>query len=569
MNESEIRKEYSRWGEATKANKDINSELVAIKDDYAKIEDAFYAELAFGTGGLRGVLGAGTNRMNVYTVAKASQGLATYVVKHYKEGERRIAISFDSRINSDLFARTAAEVFAANGIEVYIYAQLMPTPCVSYAVRELKCSAGVMVTASHNPSKYNGYKVYGSDGCQITSDAAKEIQDTINSTDVFNGVKQGNFDEGMKKGSIKYIPESIITSFVETIKKLTMLQPGEKIDKNVAIVYSPLNGTGLKPVTRVLKETGFTNVTVVKEQENPDGHFPTCPFPNPEIKEAMQLGMEYAKRLNADMLLATDPDCDRVGIAVKDEKGEYRLMTGNEVGLLLVDYICSRLIANKKMPVEPTVIKTIVSTDLADSIAESYGAKTISVLTGFKYIGEQIAILEKKGHPESYLIGFEESYGYLTGTHARDKDAVNASFLICEMFAYYKTHNKSLIERLNELYAKFGYNLNITHSYQFEGSAGIAKMKAVTTGFAKGVETLGGVKVNKMLDYNKGVDGLPKSDVIKFLMDGHCSVVVRPSGTEPKLKTYVSVRAKDVKEASEIEARIAADLQKKVDEFAK
>lgn len=569
MNESEIRKEYSRWVEATKANKDINSELVAIKDDYAKIEDAFYAELAFGTGGLRGVLGAGTNRMNVYTVAKASQGLATYVVKHYKEGERRIAISFDSRINSDLFARTAAEVFAANGIEVYIYAQLMPTPCVSYAVRELKCSAGVMVTASHNPSKYNGYKVYGSDGCQITSDAAKEIQDTINSTDVFNGVKQGNFDEGMKKGSIKYIPESIITSFVETIKKLTMLQPGEKIDKNVAIVYSPLNGTGLKPVTRVLKETGFTNVTVVKEQENPDGHFPTCPFPNPEIKEAMQLGMEYAKRLNADMLLATDPDCDRVGIAVKDEKGEYRLMTGNEVGLLLVDYICSRLIANKKMPVEPTVIKTIVSTDLADSIAESYGAKTISVLTGFKYIGEQIAILEKKGHPESYLIGFEESYGYLTGTHARDKDAVNASFLICEMFAYYKTHNKSLIERLNELYAKFGYNLNITHSYQFEGSAGIAKMKAVTTGFAKGVETLGGVKVNKMLDYNKGVDGLPKSDVIKFLMDGHCSVVVRPSGTEPKLKTYVSVRAKDVKEASEIEARIAADLQKKVDEFAK
>ena len=568
MNETEIRKEYARWVEETKSNKDINSELVAIKDDYAKIEDAFFTELAFGTGGLRGVLGAGTNRMNIYTVAKASQGLASYVVNHYKEGDRRIAISFDSRINSDLFARTAAEVFAANGIEVYIYKQLMPTPCVSYATRELKCSAGVMVTASHNPSKYNGYKVYGADGCQITSDAAKEIQDRINKTDVFKDVKQGNFDEGMKKGNIKYIPESIITSFIETIKKLSMLN-GEKIDKNVAIVYSPLNGTGLVPVTRVLKETGFTNVTVVKEQEMPDGHFPTCPFPNPEIKEAMQLGMEYAKRLNADMLLATDPDCDRVGIAVKDDKGEYRLMTGNEVGLLLVDYICSRLIAAKKMPVNPTVIKTIVSTDLADAIAESYGAKTISVLTGFKYIGEQIAILEKGGHPESYLIGFEESYGYLTGTHARDKDAVNAAFLICEMFAYYKTHNKSLIERLNELYAKFGYNLNITHSYTFEGSAGIAKMKAVTTGFAKGVDVIGGVKVNKMLDYNKGIDGLPKSDVIKFLMDGHCSVVVRPSGTEPKLKTYVSVRAKNVEEASKIEAKIAADLQTKVDAFAK
>lgn len=568
MNETEIRKEYSRWVENTKNNKDINSELIAIKDDYAKIEDAFYTELAFGTGGLRGVLGAGTNRMNVFTIAKASQGLASYVVKHYKEGERKVAISYDSRINSDLFSKTAAEVFAANGIEVHLYNRLMPTAFVSYAVRQLNCSAGIMVTASHNPSKYNGYKVYGSDGCQITSDAAKEIQESINSTDVFKGVKLGNFDEALKKGSIKYISENIITSFVDTIKNLSMLN-GEEINKNVAIVYSPLNGTGLEPVTRVLKEAGYNNVTVVKEQANPDGHFPTCPYPNPEIKEAMQLGMDYAKRLNADMLLATDPDCDRVGIAVKDSKGEYRLMTGNEVGLLLVDYICSRLTASKKMPVNPTVIKTIVSTDLTDSIAESYGAKTISVLTGFKYIGEQIAILEKAGHPESYLMGFEESYGYLTGTHVRDKDAVNAAFLICEMFAYYKTYNKSLLQRLEEIYSKFGYNLNVTHSYTFEGSAGLAKMKAVTNGFAQGIDSIAGIKVNKMLDYNKGVDGLPKADVIKFLMEGNCSVVVRPSGTEPKLKTYVSVRAKNVEEASAIEVKIAADLQCKIDGFAK
>ncbi len=525
------------------------------KMNESEIEDAFYRDLEFGTAGLRGVIGAGTNRMNIYTVAKASQGLANYVVKNFKDA--KIAVSYDSRNFSDVFARISSEVFAANGIKVAIYPELMPVPCLSFAVRSLGCTAGVMITASHNPAKYNGYKVYGADGCQMTSEAADAVTGEIESLDIFADVRRMAFEEGIEKGIISYIDDSVFTAFTEQVKGTSVLF-GDEIDKNVSIVYTPLNGSGLKPVMRALRETGFGNVTIVSEQEKPDGNFPTCPYPNPEIKEAMALGMEYAKKYNADLLLATDPDCDRVGIAAFDGEN-YRLFTGNEVGILLTDFICSQRAKHGKMPDSPVIVKTIVTTDLTDRIAQSYGVRPINVLTGFKYIGEQIALLEEKGMESSYLLGFEESYGYLSGTYVRDKDAVNASFLICEMFAYYKTRGISLIDKLNEIYAKFGYCLNTLHSYQFEGSAGFAKMQDIMRMLRGDIKTLGGHAVTNVLDYLEGLDGLPKSDVIKYLLD--CgSVVIRPSGTEPKLKAYITVTAETQAKAREIEQIIKADL---------
>ena len=392
----DYKKEYLRWCEQAKGDADVENELSAIAADENKIEDAFYRDLAFGTGGLRGVIGAGTNRMNIHTVAKASQGLADYIIKNFPENERKIAVSYDSRIKSDLFSRVAAGVFAANGIKVYIYTELMPTPCLSYAVRALKCAAGIMVTASHNPSKYNGYKVYGADGCQITTEAAKTILSEIEKLDIFADVKTSCFDEGLENGSIEYISDDIYTAFVEEVKNQSVLSENDIVDKNVAIVFSPLHGTGLKPVLRTLKESGYTNITVVKEQEEPDGNFTTCPYPNPEIKEAMSLGMEYAEKYNADLLLATDPDCDRVGIAVKTHQGDYRLMTGNETGMLLLDYICKKRTENGTMPEDPVFIKTIVTIDMAERIAADYGVRTVNVLTGFKFIGEQIGLLEQQ-----------------------------------------------------------------------------------------------------------------------------------------------------------------------------
>jgi len=548
---------YTTWLENAVEDKDVIKELQDIQHDYVKIEDAFYRDLAFGTGGLRGVIGAGTNRMNIYTVAKASQGLANYVVKNFKETDRKIAVSYDSRIKSDLFSKIASEVFAANGIKVFIYKELMPTPCLSYAVRSIHCAAGIMVTASHNPAKYNGYKVYGSDGCQITTEAAAEILKEIEAVDTFNDVKRTSYDQEMKQGNISYIHDSVYTDFVEEVKKQTMLKAGETIDKNVAIVYSPLNGTGLKPVTRTLKESGFTNITVVPEQKKPDGNFPTCPYPNPEIREAMELGIQCTTKNHADLLLATDPDCDRCGIAVKKENGEFQLLSGNEVGLLLLDYICSRRIANGTMPATPVFVKTIVTMDLAEKIAEHYGVKTINVLTGFKFIGEQIGKLEKDGHESDYICGFEESYGYLTGSYVRDKDAVDAAFMICEMFAYYKTKGITLLEKLNEIYQTYGYCLNTLHSYEFDGSAGFEKMQNIMHGFHKGLDQIAGKQVNQCLDYSKGLDGLPKSDVLKFMLEDNCSVVVRPSGTEPKLKTYISVTADNVNMAEATEKEIS------------
>lgn len=552
----EIKKEYDRWLKYATGDQDVVEELKQM--DEAQMEDAFYRNLAFGTGGLRGVIGAGTNRINIYTVAKASQGLADYLNKNYNTPS--IAIGYDSRIKSDVFAKVAAGVFAANGVQVHIWPTLMPVPTVSFATRYLGTSAGVMITASHNPSKYNGYKVYGAGGCQITTEAAAEVLSEIEKLDLFADVRQAEFAVGMEQGIIRYIPDQVYTAFVEAVKAQSVLY-GEEVDKNVAIVYSPLNGTGLKPVTRTLREMGYTNITVVKEQEQPDGHFPTCPYPNPEIEEAMALGMEYAKKCNADLLLATDPDCDRVGIAVKNKAGEYELLTGNQVGLLLLDYICSQRQKHGKMPEDPVMVKTIVTMDLGERIATYYGVRTANVLTGFKFIGEQIGKLEQAGKAESFIFGFEESYGYLTGSYVRDKDGVDGAYIICEMFSYYATRGVSLLEKLNELHQIYGYCMNTLHSYAFEGSSGFAKMQAIMQAFRGEAKTFGGKRVVKLLDYAEGLDGLPKSDVLKFLLEGNCSLVVRPSGTEPKLKIYVSVNAEDQNEAEKVETGIVKSAE--------
>ena len=562
--DSTLKAKYEVWLEKAVADPDLKPELEAMAGDEAKIEDAFYKDLEFGTAGLRGVIGAGTNRMNVYIVARASQGLSNYVINHFPPEKRRIAISYDSRIKSDVFAKIAAEVFAANGIKAFIYKELMPVPCVSYATRTLQCAAGIMVTASHNPSKCNGYKVYGADGCQMTTEAANEVLGEIEKLDLFADSKRVPFEEGLEDGSIAWIPDEIYTAFVEEVKKQSVAG-NATIDKNVAIVYTPLNGAGLKPVLRTLKETGYTNITVVKEQEQPDGNFPTCPYPNPEIHEAMALGMEYAAKYNADLLLATDPDSDRVGIAVKDKEGNYQLLSGNQTGMMLTDYVCARRTENGTMPKDPVVIKTIVTTDMVEQIASHYGVRTINVLTGFKYIGEQIGLLEKQGKADSYIFGFEDSYGYLSGSYVRDKDAVDAAFLICEMFCYYKTRGISLLEKLDDLYKTYGYCLNTLYSYQFEGAAGFTRMQEIMKDFqTAGIKSFGGRRVETLLDYNTGIDGLPKENVLKFLLEGHGSVVVRPSGTEPKLKTYVTVSAPDKVAAEAIEKKIVEDLKKRI-----
>ena len=546
--------EYRRWLQnVTEA--DLLAELNGMDDKAA--EDAFYRDLAFGTGGLRGTIGAGTNRMNVHTVSKASQGLANYL-----GSGASVVIGYDSRIKSDVFARVAAGVFAANGLRVHIWSELLPVPTVSYAIRALGASAGVMITASHNPSKYNGYKVYGADGCQITTEAAAAILAEIEKLDIFADVRNSSFDEGLKNGSIDYIDESVLTSFIEEVKKQSVLF-GDEINRDVAIVYSPLNGTGLKPVTRALAESGFTNITVVEEQRDPDGNFPTCPYPNPEIREAMSLGLQYCEKTGADLLLATDPDADRCGIAVKTASGDYQLMSGNEVGLLLLDYICSQRIKHNKMPEHPVFVKTIVTMDLAEKIAEHYGLETVNVLTGFKFIGEVIGKLEAAGREKDFIFGFEESYGYLTGPYVRDKDAVNAAFIICEMFAFYKTRGISLSEKLNELFDNYGFCLNTLRFYEFGGSAGMIKMQEIMADFHKGADQFAGQKVVRTLDYSKGLDGLPASDVLKFYTESG-SVVIRPSGTEPKVKAYISVTAKSRSEAEKIEEAIGEELAMRI-----
>lgn len=547
--------EYQLWLKSI-VDEEIVKELKDMAEDPEHIIDAFYKNLAFGTGGLRGIIGAGTNRMNIYTVRKASQGIANYIKKKYPEQERKIAISYDSRIKSDVFARTAAEVYAANGIQVEMYSQLMPTPCLSYAVRELECAAGVMITASHNPAKYNGYKVYDADGCQITTETAKLILFEMEQVDLFTDVKQMDFEEAVEAGQVSYISEEISTRYIEQVKSQTMISSDKHVNQNIKIVYSPLNGTGLKPVLRTLKESGYINIEVVKEQEEPDGHFPTCPYPNPEVKEAMALGLQYAEKQNAEIFLATDPDCDRVGIAVKDSEGKYILLSGNETGVLLLDYICLCRVANGTMPTDAVMVKSIVTTELAERIAEHYGVKTINVLTGFKYIGEYIGTLEKAGNKDSFIFAFEESCGYLSGSYVREKDAVNGAFLICEMAAFYKNRGITLMDRLNELYQIYGFQLNSLHTFTFEGIAGYEKMQRIMRKYRVNVHTIGEKEVIQCLDYANGLEGLPKSDVLKFVLEDGCSVVIRPSGTEPKLKLYISVRAKSKEEASIVEQNL-------------
>ena len=544
------RQEYQRWLERV-TDAELLEGLKRMEE--SAIEDAFYRDLAFGTGGLRGVIGAGSNRMNVYTVAKASQGLADYLAKRFSAPSA--VIGYDSRLKSDVFARVTAGVLAANGVQVHFWPQLTPVPTVSFATRYLRASAGVMITASHNPAKYNGYKVYGADGCQVTVEAAAEILSEIEKLDLFDGVKRADFDACLGDGRISLIPDEVLAAFLEAVKAQSVLF-GEEARKDIAIVYSPLNGTGYVPVTRALRELGYTRLTLVEEQRLPDGRFPTCPYPNPEIREAMELGIAYAGRLGADLLLATDPDCDRVGVAVRDHSGGYVLLSGNETGLLLLDYLCAQRMKHGAMPADPVLIKTIVTTDMAERIAAHYGVRTVNVLTGFKFIGEQIGRLEAQGRLNSYVFGFEESYGYLSGPYVRDKDGVGAACLICEMFSYYAARGVSLLDRLEQLYADYGYCLNTLHSYTYDGSAGFARMQAVMQGLRGGVASFGSRRVLRVLDYAGGLDGLPKSDVLKFILEGGCTLVVRPSGTEPKLKLYLSVSAQSREAAQEAEAEL-------------
>ena len=550
----EIAAEYARWLEKA-ADPALSARLKEL--DEAGIEDAFYQDLAFGTAGLRGVMDAGSNRMNRYTVAKASQGLANYLKERYAAPS--VAVAYDSRRRSESFARTACGVFAANGVRVHLYPELMPTPCLSWAVRVLGCSAGVMVTASHNPAQYNGYKVYGPDGCQITTEAAEAILEEIEKLDLFRDVAEMPFGDALARGLVSLIPQETEDAYIARVLDQSVLF-GDEADRNVAIVYTPLNGTGRKPVLRALRESGFRNIAVVREQEEPDGDFPTCPYPNPENREAMELGLEYCSRLGADLLLATDPDCDRCGAAVRDGEG-YRLLTGNEVGILLLDYICRQRREHGKMPKDPVFVKTVVTTDLAEKIAARCGVRTVNVLTGFKFIGEVVGGLEARGAEESYILGFEESCGYLTGPYVRDKDGVDAVLMICEMYARYRALGITLPERLEEIYREYGFCLSTVYSFAFPGSAGMTEMGERMAAFRrKPPAAWGGEPVTKALDYAGGLDGLPSADVIKFFTDSS-SVVIRPSGTEPKLKAYVSVTAGDRETARELEQRIAAEVK--------
>ena len=565
----DIKKEYERWLANATADADVAAELKTLDD--AKIEDAFYRDLDFGTGGLRGVIGAGTNRMNIYTVAKASQGLADYLKKNFAEPS--VAIGYDSRIKSDVFAKVAAGVFAANGVKVNIWPVLMPVPTVSFATRYLHTSAGVMVTASHNPGKYNGYKVYGADGCQITTEAAAEILAEIEKLDIFADVKTSDFEAGVTSGNIQYIPDEVYTAFVNEVKNQSVLF-GEEVNKDVAIVYSPLNGTGLKPVTRTLKEMGYTNITVVKEQEQPDGNFPTCPYPNPEIKEAMALGMEYAKKCNADLLLATDPDCDRVGIAVKNKAGEYELLTGNQTGMLLLDYICSQRVKYGKMPADPVMVKTIVTMDMGEQIASHYGLRTINVLTGFKFIGEQIKFFEQN-NSYNFVMGMEESYGCLVGTYARDKDAPVAVMCLCEAAAYCKSQGITLWDHMLDLYEKYGYYKEGLYTITLKGVTGAEKIRKIMSSLrAESLTQIDTLKVLKVRDYEKNTitdlatgevteSGLPQSNVLYYDLEDGAWACVRPSGTEPKIKLYYGIKGTSLDDAdAKLEALQTALVEK-------
>ena len=556
MTEKEL---YQKWLECATDDADLQTELKAIAGDDAAISDRFYRDLEFGTGGLRGVIGAGTYRMNVYTVRRATQGLANYVNSAFTNPS--VAISYDSRIKSDVFAKAAAEVLAANGIKVHIYTELMPTPMLSYAVRAQKCSAGIMVTASHNPAKYNGYKVYGSDGCQMTIDAANAVLAEINALDIFQDVKHTDFEAAMADGMISYTPQSVIDAYYQDVLKQS-LNPDLCAKSGLKIVYTPLNGTGNKPVRHILSAIGIKDVTVVPEQENPDGNFTTCPYPNPEIREALECGLKLCREVKPDLLLATDPDADRVGIAVPDGD-DYALFSGNEVGAMLLEYICQQRIEKGTMPKNPIAVKTIVTTDIVNAIAKEYGVEVIDVLTGFKFIGEQIGFLEKEGQDDRYIFGFEESYGYLAGPYVRDKDAVIGSMLICEMAAYYRSIGSSLKQRMEEIYAQYGRYLNKVDSFEFPGLSGMDKMSALMQGLRdKPLTEIAGHTIVKVTDYQKPEEtGLPAANVLIYKLDNGETVVVRPSGTEPKIKIYYTTLGKNLEEAEAEKEKLAEALK--------
>ena len=555
--------EYRRWCRQVKEDY-LLEELNAIKDNDREIEDRFLLNLEFGTAGLRGVLGAGTNRMNIYTVAKATQGLANYLLS--EEEHPKVAISYDSRNRSREFAKISARVLAANGIKVYIYSTLMPVPMLSFAVRNTGSSAGIMVTASHNPAKYNGYKVYGPDGCQMTSESADKVLGEINKLDIFKDIKKVDFEKALEEKDIEYTPDSVINAYYEWCLGQMMRKDIFKKEP-LQLVYTPLNGAGNLPVRHVLKTAGLENISVVKEQEMPNGNFPTCPYPNPEIKEAMALGLEQAKREKADILIATDPDCDRVGIAVK-EAGDYIMLTGNQVGILLVDYIAKTRKELGTLPENPILVKSIVTSSLADRVAKSHGVETVNVLTGFKYIGDTIKKLEEKGEKDRFILGFEESYGYLVGTEVRDKDAVVATLIICEMAAYYRSIGSSVYKALQEIYQKFGFYLNKVDSYTFEGLRGMDKMKEIMSALrANPLMKLGDYEVEAREDYKTLVHKdektgrvtdikLPSSNILVYMLQGGHQVIIRPSGTEPKIKVYYSIKGKDRREADMIKADI-------------
>lgn len=552
--------EYKRWLSANLIDFDLHAELASIENDEEAIKERFAVSLKFGTAGLRGTLGAGTNRMNIWVVRQATQGVADWVKT--QGGTQTVAISYDSRLKGWTFAKDAAAVLAANGIHVRLYDELMPVPALSFATRYYHCNAGIMITASHNPAKYNGFKAYGPDGCQMTDDAAAIVYDQIQKTDVLTGAKYISFAEGVAKGLIQFVGEDCKEALYEAIES-RQVRPNLCKTAGLKLVYSPLNGTGLVPVTRVLSDIGITDITIVPEQEYPNGYFTTCSYPNPEIYEALEKGLELAKKVGADLMLATDPDADRVGIAMKCPDGSYELVSGNEMGVLLLDYICAGRIEKGTMPKNPVAVKSIVSTPLADLVAKHYGVELRHTLTGFKWIGDQIAQLEANGEEERFIFGFEESYGYLAGSYVRDKDAVVGSMLICEMAAYYRSIGSSIKQRLEEIYAQYGRFLNQVDSYEFAGLSGMDKMAGIMNTLRTNPPVeFAGRKVVSVTDYNKPEEtGLPKANVLIFGLEDGATVVVRPSGTEPKIKTYFTTLGKDLAEAQKEKDELAAVLK--------
>ena len=552
--------EYKRWLSANLIDFDLHAELAGIENDEQAIKERFAVSLKFGTAGLRGTLGAGTNRMNIWVVRQATQGVADWVKT--QGGTQTVAISYDSRLKGWTFAKDAAAVLAANGIHVRLYDELMPVPALSFATRYYHCNAGIMITASHNPAKYNGFKAYGPDGCQMTDDAAAIVYDQIQKTDVLTGAKYITFAEGVEKGLIQFVEDDCKEALYQAIES-RQVRPNLCKTAGLKLVYSPLNGTGLVPVTRVLRDMGITDITIVPEQEYPNGYFTTCPYPNPEIYEALEKGLELAKKVGADLMLATDPDADRVGIAMKCPDGSYELVSGNEMGVLLLDYICAGRIEKGTMPKNPVAVKSIVSTPLADLVAKYYGVELRHTLTGFKWIGDQIAQLEAHGEEERFIFGFEESYGYLAGSYVRDKDAIVGSMLICEMAAYYRSIGSSIKQRLEEIYAQYGRFLNKVDSYEFDGLSGMDKMAGIMNTLRTNPPVeFAGRKVVSLTDYNKPEEtGLPRANVLIFGLEDGATVVVRPSGTEPKIKTYFTTLGKDLAEAQKEKDELAAVLK--------